>query len=104
MSEAEITHDSRVFTVPYRAVAMAASLDPYPPVHTGISAWLPCSPKDREAVLYDTYDLLDVPSTVYLASSKGSNTSVRFSIKLLHLASFVAPGSLAGQDLSHFQS
>ena len=49
--------------------------------------------------------LLDVPTTVCLASNKRTLIlSVRFSIKSLYLASFVTPGSLASQDLSYFQA
>jgi hypothetical protein len=48
-------------------------------------------------------NLLDVPATVSLASYKGFDPTVRFSIKLLHLASFEAPGSQKCQDLSYFQ-
>ena len=46
--------------------------------------------------------LLDVLSTVCLASNKGFNTSVRRSIKSVHLASFVTLNSLASPGLSYF--
>ena len=94
MGHPETTVGNRSFRVRTVTVAYPATLNSCPLVHTSTSAWLPCSPKDRVAFLYVAVNLLDVPSTVSLASYKGFDPTVRLSIKPLRLASFETPGSL----------